>query len=184
MAAVPSTTTGRYFLDYTTGRIEHTLMVRYRGATPDFAQVGQELGALLGQLAAGLPATWRPVRARYADEGSDVTLPIAMPAVLANVVGTNGAALPAADEPREHIYVGRSPTTGRRVRLSIYGLLGPTPANYRLGPGETGATLAGVFNTLNGSPDVFLTVDGSKPTWYSYLNVNYNSYWERRARVS
>ena len=107
-----------------------------------------------------------------------------MPADLANFIGSNGFALPEREEPKESIWVGRSPTSGRRTRLSLYGAVYDTPANYRFGPGESLLSGAGTIGDLNAPANVFLAIDGSKPNWYTYVNVNYNSYWETAARSS
>jgi hypothetical protein len=85
--------------------------------------------------------------------------------------------------------VGRSPTTGRRSRLSLYGtsLLNENfPPDFRLDVGNAGyGAVAAAIDVLNSAPGEgtsFRSIDGSPVVWYEYANANYNSYWERRIR--
>jgi len=102
---------------------------------------------------------------------------------MASFVGSGGAITPA-NETRETTFQGRSFTTGRKLDISLYGIVMTTPDNYRFPAGGTSpAWVNGAVTVLNGTvAGTFLTVDNSAATWYSYANVNFNSYWERRVR--
>lgn len=185
MAPLPDNSTGRYWLDYEAGDngIEHTMLIRFKGATPDFSDVDGWLLNFLNAVEPSLANGWRPLRARWATAGSDVSIPWSMDTALASFAAAGAGSMTGEQEAREVVYVGRSFTSGRRARLSLYGTVGTTPGNFRWGPGESNLTAPAVFTALEGSPDIFIAIDNTKPTWYRYANVNYNSYWERRQRL-
>lgn len=185
MAALPTNLTARLWIDYvaSTGGAQHTFMVRYDPAVTTLTSTMSAVESLLDFISGALANGWRIQGARKADPGSDFSLPVELSTGLAAVQGTGGV-LPAQYLPRETRLVGRSQTTGRRVSLSLYGYRPDTPANFRWGPGEVSITNSAVFSLLNAAPGIFLAVDGTKATFYPYANVQYNSYWEGRARVS
>jgi hypothetical protein len=128
-----------------------------------------------------LPTSWRPLRARAQGAGSSVSVPAELGA-LSTFVGTASGGLAQVDEPREYRWVGRS-IGGRRVSVSLYGITIATPADYRYEGASGPPSLAGVRDALVASaPGVFVAIDDTNPLWYSYVNVNYNSYWEQEAR--
>lgn len=185
MAPLPDNLTERLYLDYVagTGGIEHTMLVRWSTVTATLTQTMAAVESLFDFIAGSLWAGWRFTGARNAAVGSDFSLPVPLSTGLAAVLGT-GSARDAVADPREARWVGRSPTSGRRVSLSVYGTAPSTPANYRWGPGEVALTDNAVLALLNAAPGTFLAIDGSKPVFYPYVNVQFNSYWETRARVS
>lgn len=182
--ANPVNGTARLFLDYTTGRHEHTVMVRYNQSQPDAQNVAiSRLLDFLNAISADLVQTWATVRLRYAAQFSDVTLPVAMPTELQNFVGTGNPALPENQEPRQFNWTGRSPINGTLARVGLYGCDPDTPATFRLGPGETLLAAAATIAVLNTGTTAFVGILNDKPVWRSYVNVNYNSYWETAVRA-
>lgn len=185
MAALPPNSTARFWVDYVVGANEHTFMVRFNAATVSAFSVAETIADILGFVQSSLPSSWVVLRARVAPAGSDISLPFSLAGTgLAGFAGTNINPLPSNQAPRELVYVGRSPTSGRRVRFSLYGGLFDTPPDYRFGPGETAFAALEIFAALDAASQAgrFVAIDGSAADWYSYVNVNYNSHWESEAR--
>lgn len=190
MAPLPENNTAVMFYDYLTGlnatSQEHTFQVRYPGPGTLPAAVHQAVDDLI---VAAIGATrfavgWKFVRARVRQAGSTVTLPAVLPPGLATFAGT-GPNLAADAEAREWTLQGRSPTSGRRVDLSLYGIALPNPANFRIQAGGGATWLVNAVEALNVNSDAgngFVAIDNSAANWYAYMNMNYNSYWERRIR--
>lgn len=177
---LPANNTARYFLDYTTGRYEHTLTCRYTSGQDGDAVRGR-IFTFLDAIKSALPTAWQPLRARAQAAGSLVSVPADL-GVLATFAGTSGTPLEQREEPREFRWVGRS-LGGRRVSVSLYGLLIATPGDFRYEGAALPATLAAARAALIGSaPGIFVAIDDTNPLWYNYVNVNYNSYWEGEAR--
>lgn len=185
---LPQNSTARVFMDYVTGShtqaTEHTCAVRMpSGTTSDDAQ-GFFLG-LLNAMGAGTFWTgWRVIRVRKQDAGTNFSIPAPMTAGLEAFVGTGSASSYASTvEAIELTMQGRSPTTGRRVDFSIYGVrFTAMLGKFRYGLSD-GLHWAGMINYMTSlSTSYPTTIDGSTPTWYNYVNVNYNSYWEQRTR--
>jgi len=115
--------------------------------------------------------------------GGDITIPVEVVSQLSSFVGTSTASWPVSNEALEWRWVGRDYMNGRRVSLSLYGLRLPVPDNYRLPVG--GASPAWVGNSvtaLNSFTDTFISIGSNPATWYSYVNAQFNSYWEDRLR--
>lgn len=186
MAPLPVENTARLFVDYEVANVGHTMQLRLAGGASPIAAL-DNLAYILGFCSAFLPTSWMVTGVRLAQAGSTVTNPVNyQSSELYGFVGTGGTALAAVDHPRQLVWVGRSLTSGRRVRLSLYGALVTTPANYRFGPGETVFASAEVIAALNvmGANSQAVCIDGTATRWYSYVNVNYNSYWESERRSS
>ncbi len=186
MAPVADNLTNRLWVDYEVANVGHSFMVRYGEGVGAAAVVGR-VNQILTFVQDYLPTSWLVTGVRTSLAGTDFSLPWDYSETdLYGFAGTDSDPFPEAEHPRELVYVGRSTTTGRRVRFSLYGTLITTPANYRFGPGESPFTNSAIFAALNAASSVgtFLTADGSAPTWYVYANVNYNSYWESERRNS
>lgn len=188
MAPLPQNLTNRLWLDYEigVGGPQHTLMVRFNDALATTTQAMNAVESYFDFVAGSLNPGWKFLSARVAEAGSDFSLPVPLTAGLAGVLGTAGSPINPIIYPREVRHQGRSTTTGRRVSFSIYGTSPDTPPNYRWGPGEVAFTNNAIVSLLNGAATagIFLAVDGTQPSWAPYVNVNFNSYWETRARVS
>lgn len=193
MAPLPANSTSRLFLDYVTSDLasatEHTLQVRFTGGQGNLSNAFARAFAFIN--AGGTTfyrSGWRVIRARFSGEGQDFSVPVTLTTELANFVGTGSNTYQPRYEAVEITYQGRSGTTGRRVDVSLYTALGDAALNFRLPAGPTGlaAAVQAQVAALNGSvaAGAFIAVDGSNANWYPYANFNYNSYWERRSRVS
>lgn len=190
MAPLPQNNTARVFFDYITGNqpssTEHTVAWRSTGPGTTNADVQNTFLGFLQALGAGtLMAGWRVLRVRVQEQGQNFSLPVPVVAGLAAFVGTNASTYPQNREAEEWVWSGRSATSGRRVDFSLYGLAPLVPANFRFPVGGSSpAWVAGTVNYLNGTsaPVGPLVIDFTEPTWYQYVNVQYNSYWEERIR--
>lgn len=183
MAALAPNTTARMWFDYQTPAVEHTMCVRFDGPLSGVGSPQRHVWSLLSLLEDRLLPGFQVLRVRASQAGSDISLPVDMDADLAAFRGQSGSNVPRYQEAQEVTWVGRSPTTGRRVRISLFGLALGTANDYRYSGEDWPEGAVDVPFLLNSITGSFLTVDGSKPQWYAYANVQYNSYWERRLRV-
>ena len=186
MAPLAPNLTTRVFYDYITQEdgLEHTFQVR--GPASDLpAAAHQAVTDLFAAMGASRFATgWKFLRARVQFTGSDFSLPTVLPPGLFTFVGTGGA-LSKQNEAVEYTFQGRAANSGRRVDLSLYGLVGITlDGSYRIVAGDPDyAWLDDAVGVLNTAVDAFKALDGQTATWYPYLNYQWNSYWERRMRI-
>lgn len=182
MPPLPPNSTARVTVFYTTGRIEHQLTCRYeQPVTP--AGAVQFVAQFLDELRPLLPNQWRTLRATNQAAGSNLSLPLS----LDNLDGFAGSSteglVPADQEPKQVNFIGRGPSDGHKVRVGLFGMFVATTARFRL---ETPAysQLDGAVDVLNtaSAAGAFITIGGQLATWYRYVDVQYNSYWETRAR--
>lgn len=176
MAPINPNNTRRYWIDYTVGGVQHTMMFRTTGIYSP-ASVGTTVNALLNTISA-LLYLLTINSARTAAAGSDVALPVTI-----GIEGnTYGSGAPVVDTalPENLTFVGRS-SGGHRARFTVYGLIGVSD-HFRMTPAENAAigTMVGLLNTTDGFG---LAVDGIEATWYPYANTNVNAYWQRRLRA-
>lgn len=188
-----SNATHRIYFDYVTGNLsgvskEHTVGIRIISAETTDVQAIQDAQVAMQQVlttigAPNLRVGWRVIRGRVQAAGSDFSLPFDLDASLENFVGSaSNASWNSALEAIQYTWVGRSSTTGKRVRFSLYGLGYLTiDTNFRIMPSEVPAVAGGVPDVLNAQPTI-VALDNTRPTWYRYCNVQFNSYWERRIR--
>ena len=176
MAPLPPNSTNRFFLDYTDGINTHTIEWRY-GDAVDVNDAMGVLDTVLNDLDPILHLI-TVLAARQSDALSNVTNPITWIGSFAY----GSEAMPAVLAPRETRFQGRA-FSGRKVSFSVYGGKYTQPATYRL-LATAEAHVDAVVNHLNaaGTALQWLAIDGGVPTAYPYASVNYNNYWEKRAR--
>ncbi len=190
MAPLPQNSTGRVWIDYHTGggttSQQHTAMLRFStalGGNPAGALA--VLGLILTAPGAGSYMTgWAADSARYANEGSDISLPGVLPASLVGFVGTGVGTITLEDQAREVKFVGRGPVTGRRASFSIYGLLPSLFASKDFRIDRAAENFVGeVLDVIDEMDTGYLvSIGGDRATWYDYANWQYNSYWEGSLR--
>ncbi len=191
MAALPQNSTPRVFFDYVTGSgtnaQQHTCAIRYNNAVATDTEVQQGFFSLLSSLgaAAGFRLGWRVVAVRLQAANSDFSVPTPLIANLSSFAGSSSASsfLTNRAESTQYRFDGRDFTTGRRVNLSLYGLALTPPDTFRLT--RSTPVVAAALDTLaamalNGQ---LVTISNQPPSWYQYLNVQQNSYWESELRV-
>lgn len=181
---LPDNNTERIFVAYTTGRNEHEFVMRVADGA-DISGYSDAILNFLTPLAPILCGDWRIVGARRQEKNSEFSLPLTIPG-LSEFAGTAAAAqVPPELEPRQFKWTGRSASTGRNVSVGLYGIVGATPATFRyVLPADSApmanARLGLVDDSFGG---FFVAIDGANVVWKSYVNVQFNSYWETRARA-
>lgn len=189
----PQNETWRMYFDYVTGNSpgvskQHTMLWRFRPEA-DIADViadGQNrMAAMLTAFTAPqFRLGWRITGCRLSAPLTDISLPVDLSTALMTFQGsTSGGDWNSSKEAIQYRKEGRSYTTGVRTSFSIYGLSNEDiDTNFRWQVGELGV-LAAVNATLSElGGEQLVARDGSAVTWYSYLNCQYNSYWERNIR--
>lgn len=186
MAPLNPNFTRRVYVDYEVANVPHEMQLRL-SATASIIDTLDNLYYILNFCSSALPTSWVVTGVRHSAAGSDISVPYDYSASeLFGFTGADTNPFSPVNHPRQLNYVGRSFTSGRRWRLGLYGCNFTVPANYRLGPGETVFASAEVFAALAGmaSAGQLRTIDGTEPVVYSYVNVNFNSYWETERRSS
>lgn len=177
MAPLPDNNTAVYFLDYTVDGQGHTMQFRLTEGADLAGAVGDSEG-FLAALAPILDANWFVVGARYRAAGSNISFPVDPP----TQPSVGAGSLPVKEKPRYLSFVGRGLTTGRKVRVFVYGAVFNSPDDYRLTGSEEASVQNAVQFLQNNSENTFATIGGDIPYWNAYANVGYNSYYERKAR--
>jgi len=191
MAPLNPNNTARVWLQYTSGGGDtaqnHEMLIRFNSASGTTStQALQVIGLALVALGPeNLFSGWAATGARTAAAGSDVSLPLALPGPLTTLVGTGASGVLPVDQARETRFVGRSPTSGKRVSLSLYGVNLPLFVSgdfrvLRTSENWVGDFLDALEDTVAQAPVV---IDNVVPNWYPYANYQYNSYWESELRV-
>ena len=189
MAPFVKNATGRLWIDYvtaSTGGYAHSMMLRFLPPSEGQAWAQAVAGGLLGLIgAARLRIGWRVVGARASDPHSDVSLPVPLSSFLASFVGTSTTGTTRLDQTMEHTWQGRCSATGRRVSIGLFGIVGDVSSNGRWAAGGTSpAWIATTCNLLNTAGTTLRTIDGGSAVCYNFVNTHYNSYWQKRIRIS
>lgn len=183
VVALPPSNTPRYWVDYVANGTEHTFQFRYPGGAlsgePDTSFLNG-ITLWLSEMLAFLPADFAITGARYAPAGSDVTLPATEPAS----PGTGAGTAQAAERPAFITFVGRS-AAGRKVKVQLLSIaVSPVGevgvySDYRITPGQSADFDAAVAALQLLS---CVAIDGNPITWYTYGNLGYSAYWQKRQR--
>ena len=190
---LPENNTDRLFITYQTGggatSQEHTLSVRFDAGVATPFDIMSDLGEILTDEAHqdGFFDGWRVLSAEVQAQGSQVRLPVAVPANLLAFVGAGQATATPSEQAREVRYIGRGLASGRRVSMSIYGFASTQIAeqDFRFTPalgtpiGDIGQYARGLGLTTA----AFTTIAGDQTNWYTYVNWQYNSHWEGEQRA-
>lgn len=190
MAPLPDNNTSCIWFTYRTGNLvtsqNHEIMLRFNPANSDIIAVqGVLYDFLVAVGAATFRQGWAIQSARGRAEGSDVSLPLALTANLVNFIGTGNAAYPLRRETEEYIYGARSALTGRRWRMSLFGVLLAAPDTLRYTYAGAPTWVQNSIDALSGAfanQDI-CTIDGGGATVRPYVNWQQNSFWETVLRV-
>jgi hypothetical protein len=176
MAPLPASNTPRFWLDYSDGVNDHSLLFRY-AASAGLATTMTFVNQFLENLATDLYLL-TIIGARAAASGSNISSPVDWTG--ASTYGTG--AMPAVSAPVEIDYVGRT-TLGHMAKWFVYGWSAGVPAAYRF-PVVDLTSLANTFLVLRAAvaAGTVIAIDGEKPSVYPYVNIQNNSYWETQAR--
>lgn len=177
MAPLDSSNTGRVWLSYSDGINEHTMLWRFNSATSNAAEVMTYQAQWLAALDPVLyEVTITGVKA--AAPGSNVSVPIAW---TGDATYGTGAAT-AVNAPVEIRYEGRS-VGGRRVSAHMYGYNVGVPGTFRIGitPASELDDALVVLQAATAT-GAMVAIDNGAANWHTYVNIQYNSYWEAAAR--
>lgn len=179
MAPLPENATARYFVDYTDGINEHTLLFRGLPGT-SAALLGGIANNVIQELQPNMYLGWAIVGARFSQAGSDFSLPVLPPN---QVTPGSNIAMPGTAAPRFQSIIGRGVVSGRRFRMFFFGLNIATPNDFRIDTGE----VTSLDNARSQLIEAFgdnniVTIGGDTAVLYDYFNVGFNSYYERKQR--
>lgn len=177
MAPLPDNNTDCLWLDYTDGQNDHSFQVRFAGGVGKLADVMDYVDQFFTALD-GILYLLTVGGCRYRLEGTTVSLPL----VWSGAATYGTFAMPATLAPRQVCFLGRD-TAGRRVRWFVFGWDAAPPTAFRIGTG-TGSPFEAAAGVLGAGQldDTFLSISGLDPILYGYVDVNYNSYYEEKAR--
>lgn len=184
MAALPTNGTARFWIDYisganTTSR-EHTVMWRYNPAVASEDVVMTKFLAVLTALGTNnFYSQWKVLRCRKAAAGQDFSVPVNPIAGLAAFRGTAAPAYNARYECVEDSFQFRSMISGRRGDFSLYCARGDCDQNFRIA--MPAPVMTAIVDAMGAG--ALIAIDGTVPGLYTYINQNYNSYWESRSRT-
>jgi hypothetical protein len=181
MAPLPFNNTGVYSVEYRWSNGTASMQVRVDEATASYMDAVSALGGFIDTLGGWLDVEWAYTGATYTAEGANFSIPVVTP----NQPITSNDLQNEAYRPLEMSFTGRS-TGGRRVSISVFGSKISQGANYRYVQGELpdiDDALLYLSTVATTHPGTFVAVDGLLVNWKLYVNLNFNSYWERQARV-
>jgi len=175
MAPLPPDGTARVWIDYHTCGEDHTALIRFKAPATD-VEVADAFNAFVGAVGAFF-ALSTFIGARVAALGSNVSNPAAgsWPVSWGSGAGDHAMTAHYLD------FVGRS-FDGRRARIALFGCLVTQQGDdYRATSAESSVITDGVA-VLNGTPNIFLSINEFQPVWYPYADMGVNAYWRNRIR--
>jgi len=179
MAPLPPNTTGVLTVTYSGDFGIRSFQFRNAATTPLASHINNVADFIEAAFGPFWYADVQVTGATYSELGSLISLPVAFPQIEGQATGTQNP----ADYPEFLSIVGRGRTNGRRLRLSVYGLVTAVTDNYRQAETETviAQTVLPLARdlVLSGS---LATIDGDAPVLYAYLNAGFNAYHQRKAR--
>jgi len=174
--ALPASNTERWFLQYSVGGHQHTMMMRTEEGTSS-TDVSDAFDEFLTQIAPGASLI-TIVGLEVAAVNSDVRNPSVWGGDATYGTGTP----PAGYDPVELTFTGRT-TGGHKARVSFFGYDGSIPDDFRLGAGDD-ANVDAARATLSANPGRWIAIDGLSVIWHPYANVGFNDHWVKVQRTS
>lgn len=177
MAPLPPENTARFWLDYHTINHAHSLMWRFDADDATISVVEGDVHSFLTGLTPVLYALTVD-SARFAAKGSVVSVPVAWEHAASYGTGDE----PLAGGPIEIRYEGRS-VGGRRGHTSLYGYKAGVPGTFRIGITPSTPLDDGLIALIGaGVHRSYLAIDEQRMNMKTYVNINFNSYWEAKQR--
>lgn len=172
MAPLPPDSTPRYRIHYKAIDKDHTFQLR-SDQSPAF------IGNLANDFFTALGAAVGPILLEFVDwapAGSNVFNPV--------ITGHEGAAYAGGAFTNEmnawaYTFVGRS-SGGKRTRIAVFGALFLSD-DYRL-EAAASPTIAAALNILNLAGSLITCIDGLRPVWKSYVDIQVNDHWVKNLR--
>ena len=176
LTPLPASNTKRYFISYLADTQRHAFQVRVADTVSDGAAITELQGFVTDILPQAYTGTVYD-QLEVAENGSDIRNIVAG---WTSQTGTLGSSEPDNIRPYTYGFAGRSPS-GRKVKGFLFGLSYNQPDTWRFVPGG-GSDVETLIARLNATADFYLTIDGTKPVWYNYVNIAVNDHWVKVAR--
>jgi len=176
MAPYSPLNTPRFWLDYSDGVNSHAMMFRFANIS-QLETIKDGVAAYLTNLSPVL-FLLTVQGARYSAADS----PVSLPTIWGDAPTYGSGVMPDVQAPREIRFEGRT-VNGVRASWSVYGATPGTPDTYRWSS-EIIAEFSNALLQLQSmaTDGLLVAVDLAAPQLYTYINVQYNSYWETRRR--
>jgi len=173
---MPSPTeTTRYFLDYTTCGVQHTMTMRCDASVTD-SQASTHFSDLFSAMEPLLLLT-QVVRMRRAEEGSNISFP----AIYSGTEEFGSTPGTGVNVPDFWSFTGKD-SSGRQAKVEMFGRSISANNNYRLAAVDDSSVEAALAELATSDP-VWLSAGGSTPFWNQYANQTVSAYWQRQQRV-
>jgi len=154
---------------------EHEMVFRFPAATAQ-ATIVSELTTFANAVKNLMPTADSFLALRHQDAGSTVSFPLGWTAI----AGTYASSMEVDDEAKFIAISGRS-LAGYRCRLTYFTPVPFDTSGYRL-PFSGAGALAGFLTAAQAISPALRAVDGVAVIWNQYINIGYNSYWQRQLR--
>lgn len=188
MAPLPTTNTGRLFLDYTSNGIVHTQCLRFQaGVSVTDALATAILYAT--ELAVIMRSDDAWTAARWSASGQTISNPAAWLPISGD---QTGPFVTWAEDPESKCYTygGRDGLFGRKLLLRFFHplALASWPASNRRALSNAdviSAALQNAVDKLSGEEATapLVSIAGQELTYYPYANYGSNGYWQREQRT-
>lgn len=176
LAPLPSYNTKRYFVGLQDANAQHHIQVRCTDSVSD-ASALTDLAYTFGLIQDVTYDDYTFNELLVAENGSDIRNPVTG---WTPMVGTAAFSQSDVNFPLAITARGRA-STGRKVKLSLWGQFFTIPTNWEYVPVALGSHAAFIA-ILQTSPSYFLAIDGTKPVWKDDFTVDYNDHWVQKAR--
>jgi len=175
LTALPASNTERYWLQYDMDGNLHKMQQR----VPNNHPVASVVSAFDQFLSALVNDFWQIdiIGLERAVQGSDIRNPVTWTGATSYGLGAPSDISQAATLS----FVGRS-NGGHKNRVFMFGAKSIAFDDYRIGSGENTSVL-NALTVLNGLPNGFLSIDGLKPVYKAYANLNVNQHWVKKLRT-
>jgi hypothetical protein len=175
MAPLNPNSTDRAWLKYTSMGTEHELMFRQPDATPQADIIANAVG-IANALKSFMWTGDSFIGLRHADGGSNLSFPLAWTAI----AGTNDTT-PVTDDEAKFVAVAGRSLGGRRSRMTFFTPYPSDALGYRT-PAPGSFAPGALWTAVQGMEPPNVAVDEQEVIWNSYINIGYNSYWQRQLR--
>lgn len=170
LTPLPSNNTVRAWLKYTSNGIQHELCFRLPAGS-SAADVVVDAGQLATYGKALLRTTDSFSALRMSAAGSNLSFPLSWTAI----AGLDSSTIELQDKAKFFALSGRS-AGGYRCRLTLFNPASSDDLGYRV------ASSGGLVGAVAGLTHPLVAVDGQPVIWNQYINIGYNSYWQRQQR--
>ena len=177
MAPLPSHTTLRLLIQYSSGGQRHVVELRPQGIATE-TEVNAYAQEIIDLMLPVMATTDSVFGGYWYPAGSNVSLPITV------TTGSGAVTVPAATPLSKSAaisFVGRS-VSGRRVRMTFFLLASSGAPERRYPIGIVSADYAALWGRISDVPNRCSAVDGENTIWKPYINYLDNSYFQRKGR--